>query len=235
MSTIPLPVRRAVVLLSGGLDSATCLAVAKSQGFEPHALSFRYGQRQLQELERAAAIARSASVASHVVVDINLAAFGGSSLTDHSMAVPKSDSVEQIGQEVPNTYVPARNTIFLSLALAFAERIGAHEIFIGVNALDYSGYPDCRPEFIKAFERMANLATKMTIDQRHTVCINAPLIDMTKAQIIARGLELGVDFSQTLSCYDPAEDGTPCGHCDACLLRKAGFEANGIEDPALRR
>lgn len=235
MSTIPLPIRRAVVLLSGGLDSATCLAIAKSKGYEPHALSFRYGQRQQLELERAAAIARSASVASHVVVDINLAAFGGSSLTDHSMRVPKADSVEQIGQQIPNTYVPARNTIFLSLALAFAERVEAHEIFIGVNALDYSGYPDCRPEFIKAFEQMANLATKMTIEQHHTVCINAPLIKMTKAEIIARGMELGVDFSQTLSCYDPQEDGVPCGRCDACLLRQAGFEANGMQDPALRR
>lgn len=233
MSTLPTPPRPAVVLLSGGLDSTTCLAIAQRQGYEAHALSFRYGQRNDYELQRAAEIARRAGVASHVIVDVNLAAFGHSALTDPSIAVPKANGVAEIGRVIPVTYVPARNTIFLSLALGFAETIQSHEIFIGVNALDYSGYPDCRPEFIKAFEQMANLATKMTIEEHHTIRINAPLIDMTKAQIIGRGLELGVDYSQTLSCYDPGEGGVPCGRCDACQLRQQGFEAEGLKDPAI--
>lgn len=232
MSTLPTPPRPAVVLLSGGLDSTTCLAIAQHEGYEVHALSFRYGQRHDYELQRAAEIARRAKVASHVIVDVNLAAFGHSALTDPSIAVPKASGVGEIGKEIPVTYVPARNTIFLSLALGFAETIQAHEIFIGVNSLDYSGYPDCRPEFIKAFEQMANLATKMTIGEHHTVRINAPLIHLTKSEIIARGLALGVDYGQTLSCYDPGEGGIPCGHCDACLLRQQGFEAQGMRDPA---
>jgi 7-cyano-7-deazaguanine synthase len=233
MSTLPPPVRSAIVLFSGGLDSTTCLAIAKSQDLEVHALSFRYGQRHQHELDRAAAIAKSHKVASHTIVDVDLAAFGNSALTDSAIEVPKSATVDEIGGDIPVTYVPARNTIFLSMALALAEVRQAFEIYVGVNSLDYSGYPDCRPEFIRAFETMANLATKMAVQGHHTIRINAPLIDMTKGQIIARGLELGVDYSQTLSCYDPDDAGRVCGHCDACLLRAKGFAENGIADPAL--
>nr|WP_164103617.1 7-cyano-7-deazaguanine synthase QueC [Candidatus Laterigemmans baculatus] len=231
---LPTPPRPAVVLLSGGLDSTTCLAIAQHEGYEVHALSFRYGQRHTYELQRAMEIAQRAKVASHVIVDVDLAAIGHSALTDPSIAVPKAAGISEIGEEIPVTYVPARNTIFLALALGFAETLHAQEIFIGVNALDYSGYPDCRPEFIRAFEQMANLATKATIEEHHTIRINAPLIDLSKAEIIARGLALGVDYSQTLSCYDPGEGGVPCGHCDACLLRQQGFEAQGLQDPARR-
>ena len=223
----------AVILLSGGLDSATCLAIALEQGFEPHAISFRYGQRHQYELERADRIAKNLHAASHRTVDINLAQFGGSALTDSSIDVPKSDSVEAIGDAIPVTYVPARNTIFLSLALALAETIAARDIFIGVNALDYSGYPDCRPDYIAAFEAMANLATKASVESNNKLRIHTPLIDLTKAQIIERGLALGVDYSLTLSCYDPGDAGAPCGHCDACLLRAKGFADNGIVDPSI--
>lgn len=225
--------RPAVVLLSGGLDSATALAIAQSEGFVVHAISFNYGQRHQFELERARALSESAQVQSHVVVDIDLAQFGGSALTD-DIAVPKHDSADEIGSEIPVTYVPARNTVFLSLALAFAETKGAADIFIGVNALDYSGYPDCRPEYIEAFTRMANLATKSGVEgEKGAIRIHTPLIDLTKAQIIERGLALGVDYSSTISCYDPSPAGEPCEHCDACLLRIRGFEQNGLRDPSL--
>ncbi|TWT53102.1 7-cyano-7-deazaguanine synthase [Rubripirellula amarantea] len=220
--------KRAIVLLSGGLDSATCMAIAKDSGFEVHAISFRYGQRHQYELECAANLAKSFAATTHRVVDIDLAAFGGSALTDGNIAVPKSDNVESIGSDIPVTYVPARNTIFLSLSLAMAEVLSARDIFIGVNALDYSGYPDCRPEFIAAFQTMANLATKESVESDRKLTIHTPLLHMTKAQIIAKGLSLGVDYSQTISCYDPAEGGIACGHCDACLLRAKGFAENGL-------
>ncbi len=222
----------AIVLLSGGLDSATCLAIAKDAGFAPHALSVRYGQRHEYELDRARRLAESLGAVSHRTVEINLAQFGGSALTDTGIAVPKSDSVATIGDQIPMTYVPARNTVFLSLALALAETIGATDIFIGVNALDYSGYPDCRPEFIDAFETMANLGTRAAVDPQRRLKVHAPLIDWTKAQIIARGLELGVDYGMTLSCYDPGPGGKACGRCDACLLRAKGFAENELKDPA---
>jgi len=224
--------RPAVVLLSGGLDSATCLAIAKHEGFVCHAISFRYGQRHQYELERATRLANRYEAASHRIVEIDLAQFGGSALTDANLAVPKSDRVEEIGSEIPVTYVPARNTVFLSLALAFAEVVGARDIFIGVNALDYSGYPDCRPEFIAAYQTMANLATKASIQDDRRLTIHTPLISLSKAEIIAKGVSLGVDYSMTLSCYDPGFGGKPCGHCDACLLRQKGFREHGIEDPA---
>lgn len=223
----------AVILLSGGLDSATCLAIARQQGFIAHTISFRYGQRHEYELELADRLARELGSASHRTVDINLAQFGGSALTDQAIAVPKSDSVDSIGDDIPVTYVPARNTVFLSLGLALAETLDAKDIFIGVNALDYSGYPDCRPEFIAAFETMANLATKIGIEDQSKLRIHTPLLKLTKGQIIARGLELGVDYGKTLSCYDPGPGAKPCGHCDACLLRAKGFAENGISDPAL--
>ena len=223
----------AVVLLSGGLDSATCLAIARDEGFAPHTVSFRYGQRHQYELERAERLVAKLGAVSHRVVDINLAQFGGSALTDQTIAVPKSDSVESMGDEIPVTYVPARNTVFLSLGLALAETLGASDLFIGVNALDYSGYPDCRPEFIAAFETMANLATKSSVEQTERLRIHTPLIHLTKAEIIARGLQLGVDYGMTLSCYDPGPQARPCGNCDACLLRTKGFAENGLTDPAV--
>jgi 7-cyano-7-deazaguanine synthase len=217
----------AVVLLSGGLDSATVLAIARADGFKPHALSFRYGQRHSIELEAARRVAERAGV-SHIIADIDLRVFGGSALTG-DIDVPHHVSAGELGTEIPVTYVPARNTIFLSFALAYAETLGADDIFIGVNALDYSGYPDCRPEYIHAFEQMANLATKAGVQGNH-MKIRAPLIDLAKAQIIRKGLELGVDYSLTRSCYDP--DGTtPCGTCDSCLLRRKGFAELGMEDP----
>ncbi|MFK8114618.1 MAG: 7-cyano-7-deazaguanine synthase QueC [Rubripirellula sp.] len=224
---------KAVVLLSGGLDSATCLAIARDAGFDVHTISFCYGQRHEYELERAKSLSVELGATTHRTVDINLAQFGGSALTDASIAVPKSDSVESMGSEIPVTYVPARNTVFLSLALAFAETIGARDIYIGVNALDYSGYPDCRPEYIAAFQKMADLATKAGVqNDGRALCIHTPLIDLTKAQIISRGLKLGVDYGKTLSCYDPGEGGIACGRCDACLLRSKGFAENGLQDPA---
>lgn len=222
--------RKAVVLLSGGLDSTTILAIAKSQGFELYAISFRYGQRHEVELRAAAHIAAAAGVAKHITVDIDLRQFGGSALTS-DIAVPKSNRVEEIGSEIPVTYVPARNTVFLSFALAWAETLDAGDIFIGVNALDYSGYPDCRPEYIEAFENMASLATKAAVEGTRPVKIHTPLLRLTKAQIIQRGLALGVDYSVTTSCYDPNAAGQACGHCDACLLRLRGFAENSISDP----
>lgn len=221
----------AVVLLSGGLDSATCLAIAQAEGFDCHALSFRYGQRHAVELDAAARVAAATGV-EHVVVDLDLRTFGGSALTD-DIPVPKHDSVEAVGTDpsIPVTYVPARNTIFLAFALAFAEVRGAADIFIGVNALDYSGYPDCRPEFIDAFERLANLATATAVAGGTQVRIHAPLISLSKAEIIKRGFDLGVDYSLTSSCYDPDAAGRACGRCDSCLLRQKGFRDAGLIDP----
>jgi len=220
----------AVVLLSGGLDSTTVLAIAARQGYACHAMSFRYGQRHAIELDRARVIAEKLGAVKHVVVDIDLRQFGGSALTS-DIPVPKQRSVEQMSRGVPSTYVPARNTIFLSFALAWAETLQASDIFIGVNALDYSGYPDCRPEFITAFERMANLGTKAGVEGRQQLRIHAPLIKMTKADIIRHGASLGVDYGLTLSCYDPSPSGAPCKACDSCLLRAKGFAEAGITDP----
>ena len=222
--------RRAVVLLSGGLDSATVLAIARSQGFEANALSFSYGQRHSWELEAARRVAESIGVANHRIATIDLRIFGGSALTD-DIDVPKGRALDEMTHGIPITYVPARNTIFLAFALAWAEVLGSSDIFIGVNALDYSGYPDCRPEFIEAFENMANLATKAGVEGNQRLKIHTPLIALTKAEIIREGLRLGVDYSLTSSCYDPALDGAPCGLCDSCLLRRKGFKENGIEDP----
>jgi 7-cyano-7-deazaguanine synthase len=222
--------KRAVVLLSGGLDSATVLAIARSQGFELYALSFSYGQRHVWELEAAKRVAASIGVALHRVAQIDLRVFGGSALTD-DIAVPKGRDASEMSHGIPVTYVPARNTIFLSFALAWAEVLGASDVFIGVNALDYSGYPDCRPEFIEAFEKMANLATRAGVEGRQSLKIHTPLIALTKAQIIAKGLELGVDYGLTSSCYDPSQSGEPCGQCDSCLLRQKGFGEIGIADP----
>jgi 7-cyano-7-deazaguanine synthase len=224
--------RRAIVLLSGGLDSATALAIARSEGFEPCAISFRYGQRHLHEIECAKKIAASMGVKTHVIAEFDLRAFGGSALTSNHVEVPKDRPIEAMAGEIPVTYVPARNTIFLSFALAFAETQQSSDIFIGVNALDYSGYPDCRLEYIAAYERMANLATKAGVEGKSKLKIHTPLIALTKGQIIKRGLELSVDYSLTSTCYDPNEKGEACGRCDACLLRLKGFAENGIEDPA---
>ena len=224
--------RKAVVLLSGGLDSATVLAIARAKGFEPHALSFRYGQRHAVELERAQSVAEAQGVVDHRIVDIDLRQFGGSALTS-AIDVPKHERVEELDAGIPVTYVPARNTIFLSYALAWAEVLGAFDIFIGVNALDYSGYPDCRPAYIEAFENMANLATRAGVESGQRLRVHTPLIDLTKARIIERGVALGVDYALTTSCYDPAADGKPCGHCDSCLLRAKGFTDAGLDDPLL--
>jgi 7-cyano-7-deazaguanine synthase len=224
------PKKVSVVLLSGGLDSATVAAIARSEGFLVHALSFDYGQRHSFELEAARRVAASVGVAQHRVATIDLRVFGGSALTD-DIDVPKGRDSAEMEHGIPVTYVPARNTIFLSFALAWAEVLGASDVFIGVNALDYSGYPDCRPEFIRAFETMANLATKAGVEGRQKLVIHAPLMQMTKAQIIRRGMALGVDYSLTSSCYDPAPDGKPCGRCDSCFLRRKGFRENGIDDP----
>ncbi|ADK85419.1 exsB protein [Desulfarculus baarsii DSM 2075] len=223
----------AVVLLSGGLDSATCLAMANDQGFEPHALSFRYGQRHAVELLAAQRVAQALGARRHLILDVDLRGVGGSALTA-DMAVPKGRSLAEMTDGVPVTYVPARNTLFLSLALAWAETLDCADIFIGVNALDYSGYPDCRPEFILAFENLANLATKMSTEQGRYIRVHAPLIRMTKAQIIRAGLALGVDYGLTHSCYDPDADGKPCGQCDSCLLRAKGFAEAKTPDPALK-
>ncbi len=236
MSDLPTPSRAtatprpAVVLLSGGLDSTTVLAVAKREGFVPHAMTFRYGQRHSVEIEAARRVAAAYGVEKHVVVDIDLRQWGGSALTG-DVAVPKDRDVEHADSEIPVTYVPARNTIFLSFALAWAETLGSTDIFIGVNALDYSGYPDCRPEYIEAFARMANLATRAGVEGTSRLVIHAPLQHLSKSQIVALGQSLGVDYSMTTSCYDPASDGTACGHCDACQLRLKGFAENGVHDP----
>ena len=221
---------KAVVLLSGGLDSTTTLAIAKSEGFQVYALSFRYGQRHQIELDYASYVAKAMGITQHIVVDIDLRLFGGSALTS-DIEVPKDRSPLEMGSGIPVTYVPARNTIFLSFALAWAEVLEADNIYIGVNALDYSGYPDCRPEFIDAYENMANLATKSAVEGSHRIKIHTPLIHLTKAQIIQRGLELGVDYSITSSCYDPAPNGAPCGTCDSCQLRAKGFAEIGVVDP----
>jgi 7-cyano-7-deazaguanine synthase len=221
--------KKAVCLLSGGLDSATALACARRDGFATCALSFDYGQRHRVELEAAARVARHLGAAEHRVFRIDLRAFGGSALTA-DIAVPKDRDPAHLAREIPVTYVPARNTVFLSIALAWAEVLGASDIYIGVNAVDYSGYPDCRPEFIRAFEQMANLATKAGVEGRQRLRIHTPLLHLSKAGIIRLGLELGVDFSLTHSCYDPAA-GLACGRCDSCLLRKAGFAEAGVPDP----
>lgn len=226
--------RPAVVLLSGGLDSTTVLAMAKAAGFAPYALSFRYGQRHVIELEAARAVAAATGAVRHTVVDIDLRVFGGSALTS-DIAVPKGRSAAAMSDGIPVTYVPARNTIFLSFALALAETVGSSDIFIGVNALDYSGYPDCRPAYIDAYEQMANLATRAGVEGTQRLVIHRPLIEMTKGQIIQAGLRLGVDYGGTTSCYDPGEDGRPCGQCDSCLLRAKGFAEAGVADPLLVR
>jgi 7-cyano-7-deazaguanine synthase len=224
--------KKAVVLLSGGLDSATALAIARAEGFACHCLSFRYGQRHEIELQAAERVAKHLAAEQHVIAQIDLRVFGGSALTS-DIAVPKDRPIEEMSKhEIPLTYVPARNTIFLSFALAFAEVLESNDIYIGVNALDYSGYPDCRPEYIRAYETMANLATKAGVEGEQKLKIHTPLIQMTKAQIIARGLELGVDYSMTSTCYDPGPNGEACGRCDACQLRLKGFAENGIADPA---
>ena len=220
----------AVVLLSGGLDSTTALAIAVEQGYTPYALTFQYGQRHSHEIIAAQNIAARYRVGEHHVFQLSLDLFGGSALTSE-LEVPKHRSAEAIGTGIPVTYVPARNTVFLSIALAWAEVIPAYDIFIGVNALDYSGYPDCRPEYIESFQTMANLATKSSVEGNKGISVHTPLIQMTKAEIIQTGIELGVDYSITHSCYDPNENGISCGHCDACQLRLKGFESAGLTDP----
>lgn len=224
--------KKAICLLSGGLDSATCLALARREGYDCYALSFDYGQRHRVELEAAARVAESLDAADHRVLRIDLRGFGQSALTD-DIDVPKGRSPEEMSGDIPVTYVPARNTIFLSFALAWAEVLEAADIFIGVNALDYSGYPDCRPEFIEAFERMANLATAAGVEGRTRVKVHTPLIQLSKAQIVKLGRELGLNFSLTHSCYDPDEHGRPCGLCDSCLLRRKGFAEAGMVDPTV--
>jgi 7-cyano-7-deazaguanine synthase len=224
--------KKAVCLLSGGLDSATCLALARRDGYETYALSFDYGQRHRIELAAAARIAESLGAAAHRVVELDLRVFGNSALTA-DIDVPKGRTEETMNSEIPVTYVPARNTIFLSLALAWAEVLESNDIFIGVNALDYSGYPDCRPEFIAAFETMANLATKSGVEGRTKITIHTPLISLTKAGIVKLGKELGLNFSLTHSCYDPDDHGRPCGLCDSCLLRRKGFAEAGLVDPTV--
>ncbi|MGV8056464.1 MAG: 7-cyano-7-deazaguanine synthase QueC [Smithellaceae bacterium] len=224
--------RRAVVLLSGGIDSATTLYIARQKGFDLYALSFYYGQRHKIELQAAGRIAGQCGVIKHITLDIDLRLFGNSALTD-DIAVPKSRNVEDMARDIPVTYVPARNTIFLSFALAWAEVLGSTDIFIGVTALDYSGYPDCRPEYIAAYERMANLATKASVEGTQRLKIHTPLIQLTKSQIIQKGAGLGLDFSLTHSCYDPSAAGEACGECDSCLLRRKGFTEAGIADPTI--
>ncbi|SPD73090.1 7-cyano-7-deazaguanine synthase [uncultured Desulfobacterium sp.] len=223
-------IKKAVILLSGGLDSTTALAIAKSEGYELYCLSFRYGQRHTCELASARRVAEAFGAKGHLVIEVDLRPVGGSALTDN-IEVPKGRSESDMQKNIPATYVPARNTIFLSYAVAWAEVLGASDIFIGVNVIDYSGYPDCRPQFIEAFERMANLATKAGTEGGVQLKIRTPLISMTKAEIIKKGLELGVDYGMTHSCYDPSPQGTPCGRCDSCLIRKKGFAEAGVPDP----
>jgi len=222
--------RPAVVLVSGGLDSATCLAIARAEGFACHALSFSYGQRHAAEVAAAARVAQALGAVEHRVMTIDLAIFGGSALTDPGIAVPEAPTAG-----IPVTYVPARNTVFLSLALAWSEVLGAHDIYIGVNAVDYSGYPDCRPEFVAAFEQMANLATRAVVEGAEPLRIRAPLISLSKAGIIQRGQALGVDYALTVSCYQADVDGRACGRCDSCRLRREGFSAAGLPDPTRYR
>lgn len=224
--------KRAVVLASGGIDSTTAMAVAREEGYEIYSLSFRYGQRHSLELEAAQRVSEALGAKTHLVIDLDMGKIGGSALTA-DIPVPKARSEQQIQQGIPVTYVPARNTIFLSIALAWAEVMEAPDIFIGVNALDYSGYPDCRPEYIRAFEEMANLAVKAAVEGTMRITIHAPLVHMTKAEIIRLGASLGVDYSVTHSCYDPTPGGKSCGRCDSCLLRKKGFREAGIQDPAV--
>ena len=231
MNATPTSGPPAVVLLSGGLDSTTLLAYAVNEGFAAHAMTFRYGQRHAVEVEAARGVARRFGVREHIVVDIDLRAFGGSALTS-DQAVPKDRSPDEMRLGIPITYVPARNTIFLSYALAWSEVLGASDIFVGVNAVDYSGYPDCRPEYVAAFERMANLATRGAVEGTIPVRIRAPLLDLSKLEIIRLGLELGVDYSMTSSCYDPDGEGRACGRCDACQLRLGAFASLGTADPA---
>lgn len=223
--------KKAVILSSGGLDSTTVMAIAKAQGFDIYSISFRYGQKHICELEAAKSIADKFGAIKHLVVEVNLGQMGGSALTD-DIPVPKGRSESQV-QDIPITYVPARNTIFLSYALAWSEVLGVDHIFLGVNAVDYSGYPDCRPEFIKAFEKMANLATKAGVEEGNSIKIETPLIHLTKAEIIQKGFELGIDYSMTHSCYDPTPEGKACGECDSCLLRKKGFAEAGVTDPTV--
>ena len=225
---------KTVVLLSGGLDSSTVLAIAVDEGYEPYALSFRYGQRHKVELEAAKRIAKSFNTKEHVIVDIDLRQFGGSALTD-DIDVPKDRSEDQMGTGIPVTYVPARNTIFLSYALAWAEVLDCRHIHLGVNVLDYSGYPDCRPEYIESFEKMANLATKASVEGEEKLSIHTPLINLTKAEIIQKGIQLNVDYSLTSSCYDPSPEGEPCSQCDSCQLRVKGFSEVGIDDPLIKK
>ena len=222
---------KAVVLLSGGMDSATTAAIALKRGFDVHALTFRYGQRHAAELDAARRVAERLGIRQHVTLDIDLRAFGGSALTAE-MSVPKDTPMAEIGQRIPATYVPARNTIFLSFALGWAEVLGASDIFMGANAMDYSGYPDCRPEYIQAFQRMADLATRAGVEEGRKLTIHTPLIDLSKREIIERGLALGLDYSLTLTCYDPSPEGAACARCEACLLRLKGDREGGIEDPA---
>ena len=225
---------KAVVLLSGGLDSATVLAIASSEGFDAHAMTFRYGQRHVVEVECAQRVSRALGACAHVIVDFDLRQFGGSALTS-DIAVPKDRSTAEMSTGIPVTYVPARNTIFLSFALAWAETLRSSDIFVGVNALDYSGYPDCRPDYIAAYERMANLATKAGVEGTQRLRIHTPLISLSKAGIIAKGMALGVDYALTSSCYDPGTGGAPCRKCDSCLLRQKGFAEAGSADPLLIR
>jgi len=225
--------KQGVVLLSGGLDSTTVLGIAKAAGYKIYALSFDYGQRHSVELSSAMRVATSMGVAEHKIIKLDFRALGGSALTDE-IDVPKGRTEEDMGHDIPVTYVPARNTVFLSYALAWAETIKTGDIFVGVNALDYSGYPDCRPEFIEAYEKMANLATKEAVQDAVRIRIHTPLISLTKAEIIRKGLELGVDYSLTSSCYDPCPDGQPCGSCDSCLLRQKGFDEVGTIDPLIK-
>jgi 7-cyano-7-deazaguanine synthase len=222
--------KKTVVLLSGGIDSSTSLALAKDQGYETYALSIDYGQRHRIELDKAKAVARYFSVREHLIIAVDIARFGASALTT-DQEVPKGNNPNKIGQKIPVTYVPARNTIFLSLALGWTEALGAQDIFIGANAMDYSGYPDCRPEYIRAFETMANLATKAGVEGKAKYRIHTPLMELTKGEIIRQGLSLGVDYSMTHSCYDPSPEGMPCGSCDSCILRRKGFSEIGACDP----
>ena len=222
---------RAVLLLSGGVDSTTTAAIARHEGFDVHALSVRYGQRHAVELEAARRVAERLGIRRHVIVDLDLRVFGGSALTA-DVPVPKDTPLAEIGARIPATYVPGRNTIFLSLALAWAETLGARDIFFGANALDYSGYPDCRPEYLEAFARMADLATRAGVQEGARLRIHAPLLRLTKAEIVARGVALGLDYGMTSSCYDPAADGAACGRCESCLLRLKGFAEAGLPDPA---